>query len=820
MQRPRDPGTATLVRPARALGPWDCAPMTAASPTLPASPTGVTGLDDAAVADRVARGLANDVARRHSRSYAEIVRANLLTRFNALLGALLAVALVIGPIQDTAFGLVLLSNTLIGVVQEVRAKRTLDRLAVLSAPRATVRRNGAAAEVEVAGLVLDDVVELHRGDQLAVDGVVLSAGSLELDESLLTGEAEPVAKQPDDEVLSGSFVVAGGGLYRATRVGRAAYARQLADRARVFTMVRSELRDGINTLLRVITWVIPPMAVVLLFTQIHSNTHTVDAVRSSVAGLVALVPEGLVLLTSLAFAVAVVRLGRRQALVQELPAVEMLARVDVVCLDKTGTLTEGDVQVHSVESLRENAPVTQALAALVAFEPSPNPSLQAIAGRYAAPQQGWEISGGVPFASARRWSAVAVRGEGVYVLGAPDVVLHGVPESQRPDAIIAAHLAEGRRTMALAWGAALGPRDTLPAQLMPVAVIALQERLRGDAADTVGYFLEQDVAVKVISGDDPHAVAAIARRAGVPGAEAPLDGRDLPRDGDSDAFADALESHGVFGRVSPQQKRDMVAALQRRGHVVAMTGDGVNDVLALKDCDIGIAMGSGSGASRAVAQLVLLDGRFATLPFAVAEGRRVIANVERVGNLFLTKTAYAMALAIAVGIASLPFPLLSRHLTLVATLTIGTPAFFLALAPTAQRARRGFVGRILRFSIPAGVVMAVATFFAYWLALDEPQMSLGEARSTAALVLLLSGLWLVLVIARPLTTWKRGLVAAMFGCFLFVLAVPPLRDTFGIVIPRPMVWLAAVGIVAMVIGAMEMGWRGLASLLRRAGASW
>jgi len=791
--------------------------MTALSPPLPL-PAGLDGLDDASVAERAARGLANDVAQRHSRGYAEILRANVLTRFNALLGALLAVALVIGPIQDTAFGLVLFSNALIGVVQEVRAKRTLDRLAVLSAPRVTVRRNGAAREIDVAALVLDDVVELHLGDQLAVDGVVLAAESLELDESLLTGEAEPVAKQPGDEVLSGSFVVAGGGSYRATRVGRAAYARQLADRARVFTMVRSELRDGINTLLRVITWVIPPMAVVLLFTQIHSNTHTVDAVRASVAGLVALVPEGLVLLTSLAFAVAVVRLGRRNALVQELPAVEMLARVDVVCLDKTGTLTEGDVQVHSVESLHPDAPVAEALGALAAFEPSPNPSLQAIAAGYEMPRE-WEISGGVPFASARRWSAVTVRGEGVYVLGAPDVVLHGVPVAQRPQAIIDAHLAEGRRTMALAWCAALGPRDTLPAQVHPVAVVALQERLRGDAADTVRYFLEQDVAVKVISGDDPHAVAAIAARAGVPGSDSPLDARDLPSDAQSGDFGDALESHGVFGRVTPQQKRDMVAALQRRGHVVAMTGDGVNDVLALKDCDIGIAMGSGSGASRAVAQLVLLDGRFATLPYAVAEGRRVIANVERVGNLFLTKTAYAMALAIAVGIASLPFPLLARHLTLVATLTVGTPAFFLALAPTAQRARRGFVGRILRFAIPAGVVMAVATFFAYWLALDEPQMSLGEARSTAALVLLLSGLWLVLVIARPLNAWKRGLVAAMFGSFLFVLAVPPLRDTFGIVIPRPMVWLAAVGIVAMVVGAMEWGWRGLAWLLRRVGAS-
>ena len=770
--------------------------------------TRAEGLDDAAVAERMARGLVNAVAVRHSRTYAEILRANVLTRFNALLGALLVVAVVIGPIQDTAFGIVLVSNTVIGVVQEVRAKRTLDRLAVLSTPQVTVRRSGASRAVGVGVVVLDDVVELHRGDQLAVDGTVLAADGLEIDESLLSGESEPVAKHGGDEVLSGSFVVAGGGAARATRVGSAAYARALADRARVFTMVRSELRDGINTLLRIITWVIPLMAVLLLVTQLRSNTSTADAVRASVAGLVALVPEGLVLLTSLAFAIAVVRLGRRRALVQELPAVEMLARVDVVCLDKTGTLTRGDISVHGVDALQADAPYPEALSALAAFDPSPNASLQAIAAAFPPELSAtWEVVDGVPFSSARRRSAIAVAGRGAFHLGAPDVLLGDAPEVERA---VEQHAAEGRRTLVLAWSRSLDANS-----LAPLALVSLEETLRDDAAATVRYFLDQDVAVKVISGDDPRTAGAIARRAGVPDAGTPLDGRDLPTD--ADALADALESHGVVGRVAPQQKRALVAALQQRGHVVAMTGDGVNDVLALKDADIGIAMGSGSGASRAVAQVVLLDGSFATLPFAVAEGRRVIANVERVGNLFLTKTAYAMALAIAVGIASLPFPLLSRHLTLVATLTVGTPAFFLALAPTAQRARRGFVGRILRFAVPAGAVMAVATFFAYWLALDEPGVSLAAARTTAALVLLLSGLWLVLIIARPLNLWKRALVAAMFGTFLLVLAIPPLRGLFGLVLPRALVWLAALGIVALLVAALELGWRGVDWGLRRAG---
>jgi cation-transporting ATPase E len=380
-----------------------------------------------------------------------------------------------------------------------------------------------------------------------------------------------------------------------------------------------------------------------------------------------------------------------------------------------------------------------------------------------------------------------------------------------------AHAAEGRRTLVLARAARLGERDSLPDGLQPIAVIGLEETLRSDAADTVRYFLDQGVAVKVISGDNPDTVAAVARHAGVPKADQPLDGRDLP--GDPDALADAVESHGVFGRVAPQQKRAMVAALQRRGHVVAMTGDGVNDVLALKDSDIGIAMGSGSGASRAVAQLVLLDGRFATLPFAVAEGRRVIANVERVGNLFLTKTAYAMALSISVGIASLPFPLLARHLTLIAALTVGTPGFFLALAPTAQRARSGFVPRILGFALPAGALMAVATFFAYWLTITQSDTQLGEARTVAAFVLLLGGLWLVLLVARPLNMWKVGLVVAMLGAFLVVLAAAPLRTFFAIMPLSSSDWELVVAIVIMLGVALELGWQAAEWVIRRRGAA-
>lgn len=773
------------------------------------------GLDETGVAERVARGQTNRVASRPSRSYGDILRANVFTRFNALLGTLWVIAMVIGPPSQGLFGFILLANTVIGVIQEIRAKRTLDQLAVLSTPRATVRRSGRAQSIELSDIVLDDVIELRRGDQLAVDGVVISSDGLEIDQSLLSGESEPVQKDVGDQLLSGSFVVAGGGLYRATHVGDAAYAQQLTQRAQQFTLVQSDLRDGINQILKVITHILPVMAVLLLTTQLRSNNDTRDALRASVAGLVAMVPEGLVLLTSLTFAYAVIRLGQRKALVQELAAVEMLARVDVVCFDKTGTLTEGDIHVQSLDVLRDGAPCAEALGALAAFEPAPDASSQAIAAKYPKPAS-WQATGGVAFSSARRWSAVAVQGQGAFVLGAPDVLLPTVSDAgavQRVEQHVDANAAAGRRTLLLASARQLGNDERLPQPLDPMALVALEETLRGDAADTIGYFLSQGVAVKVISGDNPRTVAAVARSAGVPEAGTPLDGRQLPDD--SDGLADAVESHGVFGRVAPAQKRAMVAALQHRGHVVGMTGDGVNDVLALKDADMGIAMGSGSGATRAVAQMVLLDGRFATLPFAVAEGRSVTANVERVGNLFLTKTVYAIVLAICAAITLLPYPLLSNNLSLVAALTIGIPGFFLALAPNARRYRRGFVMRIVRFAVPAGILVALATFGAYRFVYVVLGEELIEARTTAAIVLLLSGLYLVLMVGRPFAMWKLAMVAAMLAAFAVCLATPWLRNLFGLKVPPAQGWAAAVILVALVIAALQVAWWAAARAMQR-----
>jgi cation-transporting ATPase E len=754
------------------------------------------GLTGAEVAERVARGQVNDVPAAPSRTVREIVRANVFTRFNALLGSLLVVILVVGPIQDALFGLVLIANAVVGIVQELRAKRTLDRLAVLTSPHARIVREGKAREAPVTEVVMDDVLELRPGDQVVVDGEVLEAGGLEIDESLLTGEADPVAKEPGDEVLSGSFVAAGGGRFRATRVGSQAYAVQLAEQARRFTLTRSELRAGIDRILRIVTWLIVPTAALLVVSQLRSNASLHDAIRGSVAGTVAMVPEGLVLLTSVAFAVGVVRLARRKVLVQELPAVEVLARVDVLCIDKTGTLTEGRLVVEEIEILNEDGAHREALAAVAAADPHPNATLLAIGESFPEAPEGWLAGETVPFSSARKWSAAEFGTKGTWVLGAPDVLLG---EGLGGDAHLSRaleHAEAGRRVVLLGRSDAALEGEGAPQSLVPVAFVILGDRVRETASRTLAYFARQDVEVKVISGDHPETVAAVARRVGLSGAGAPFDAKALPSEGH--ALAEALETHSIFGRVTPQQKRAMVDALQSRGHVVAMTGDGVNDVLALKDSDIGIAMGSGSSATRAVAQLVLLESTFDALPAVVGEGRRVLGNIERTSNLYVTKTVYAMLIALGIGVVGLAFPFLPRHLSLIGALTIGTPSFFLALAPNDERARPGFLRRVLRFTIPAGSLAAVATFLGYVLARDVPGVTLAEAQTTATMVLLYIGFLVLTVIAAPLTTWRLALVWAMPALFALVMAVPATREFFALDPPPLIVWLAAFGIAALV----------------------
>lgn len=771
-----------------------------------------TGLTTAEVAERVARGEVNDVPVRSSRSLSEIVRANVLTRFNAIIGVLWLIMLFVAPFQDSLFGYVIIANTGIGIIQELRAKKTLDALALIGEAKPTVRRDGTAAAVSTTEIVLGDLVELGPGDEVVVDGEVAEADSLEIDESLLTGEADPVPKQPGDQVMSGSFVVAGGGAFTATKVGREAYAAQLAEEASRFTLVHSELRNGISTILKYVTWMMVPTAIGLVISQlvVKSNNFK-DSVARTVGGIVPMIPEGLVLLTSVAFAIGVIRLGRKQCLVQELPAIEGLARVDVVCLDKTGTLTEGGMDVTELRPLggSDESHIRKVLGALGESDPRPNASLQAIIDAY-PDNDDWRCTQSLPFSSARKYSGASFsEGDGdgessTWLLGAPDVLL---PTGDATLADIDQLNEQGLRVLLLARAAGDLDAPSVAAGAQPAALVVLEQRLRPDAADTLRYFDEQNVHAKVISGDNAVSVSAVAGKLGLPGAQNTVDARRLPTE--QAAMAASLDENSVFGRVTPRQKRDMVGALQSRGHAVAMTGDGVNDVLALKDADIGVSMGSGSEATRAVAQIVLLNNSFATLPSVVAEGRRVIGNITRVATLFLTKTVYSVLLAILVVCSQVEYPFLPRHLTLLSTLTIGIPAFFLALAPNKERAKPNFVRRVMRYAIPAGTIAAAATFCTYLLARSHYSGpgSLDAETSAATLTLFLVSMWVLVIIARPYTLWRVCLVAAMGACFLLVLVVPWLQHFFALkLVGTTMPW-GAVGIAAAGAALLEAAWR-------------
>ncbi|MFF2600318.1 HAD-IC family P-type ATPase [Streptomyces californicus] len=786
------------------------------------------GLTTSEVAERVARGEVNDVPVRSSRSVVEIVRANVFTRFNLIIGVLWVIMLFVAPIQDSLFGFVIVANTGIGIIQEWRAKKTLDSLAVIGEAKPTVRRDGTASEISTSEIVLGDLVELGPGDKVVVDGTVAEADSLEIDESLLTGEADPVIKRAGDQVMSGSFVVAGGGAFTATKVGREAYAAQLAEEASRFTLVHSELRSGISTILKYVTWMMVPTAIGLIISQlVVKDNNFKESVARTVGGIVPMIPEGLVLLTSVAFAIGVVRLGRKQCLVQELPAIEGLARVDVVCLDKTGTLTEGGMDVSEVRPLNgsDEAYVQRVLRAFGSSDPRPNASLQAIidaypadggdgdtagAGRADGGDAGsWTVTDAMPFSSARKYSGAAfTEADGTasaWLLGAPDVLLsEGDPALKQIERLNE----QGLRVLLLARvpGGALDAPGAA-AEAVPTALVVLEQRLRPDAGDTLAYFADQNVATKVISGDNAVSVGAVAGKLGLAGAENTLDARRLPSD--PDEMATAMERNAVFGRVTPQQKRDMVAALQSRGHTVAMTGDGVNDVLALKDADIGVSMGSGSEATRAVAQIVLLNNSFATLPSVVAEGRRVIGNITRVATLFLTKTVYSVLLAILVVCTQVEYPFLPRHLTLLSTLTIGVPAFFLALAPNKERAQPNFVRRVMRYAIPSGAIAAASTFVTYLLARHHYSGAgaLEAETSAATLTLFLVSMYVLAIIARPYTWWRVALVAAMGLGFLIVLVVPWLQDFFALKLVGTVMPWAAVGIAAAAAVLLEFVWR-------------
>jgi magnesium-transporting ATPase (P-type) len=727
-----------------------------------------------------------------SRSYRSIIRANTLTIFNAILAAFGVLTLAFADWRDALFLFILVANSGIGIAQEVRAKRSLDRLAALIAPRATVVRDGSARELRVEDIVPGDRVELRPGDQVVADGQVEEASGLLLDESILTGESRPVTRGPGEDVRSGSFAVEGSGAYTVTAVGPDSYAERLAGEAREFRHPRSPLETSLNQLLLLLVGVMVPLGAALGYALWERNEPFRSSVETAVAGAVSMVPEGLILLVSITYAAAALRMTRRGALAQQLNAIESIASVDVVCLDKTGTLTEPSIRVLETVPAAGVAEdeFEEALGRYAASAGARNATLEAIAASFGGLPERPRAE--VPFSARRRWSGLQI-GQTSYVLGAPERFrLDGLHERAHVEA------ASGRRVVAfgMAEGRLPEPDDASNNVLQgvrPLGLIVLGEQIRAEARETVQWFLDEGVELKVLSGDAPETVAAIARDVGIPigRVEEGTNGRpDL--------------SASVVGRIPPEGKRDFVEALRASGHYVAMVGDGVNDVPALKAARLGIAQGSGAQMAKSVADLVLVRGAFGVVPPMVSEGRNILRNIQRVTKLFVAKSVFAAFLILSIGLTREDYPLLPRHLTIAAGLTIGIPAFFLALAPSDGEWRpRNFFREVSQFAVPTGVAAGFGVLSAFLLARNVFELSLVSARTAATTVLIIVGLYLVLVLeataARRLR-WVAGLCCAMLALYVLVLALPSARDFFMLVVPGFRILLATAIGTTLAIG--------------------
>ena len=781
---------------------------------------GATGLTSKEVVQRIESGQSNAVKTSTSRSVQDIVRANVFTLFNGIIFAAMVLVLITGSWRDAVFGFVIIINTGIGIVTELRAKRTLDRLSILVASDFLVHRDGRDVEVPHNEIVLDDLLWIRAGEQVPADGQIIQTWGLELDESMLTGESRTVRHKVGEQVYSGATAVSGMALVKVNAVGSHSYAATLTAQAKVYKKTVSDLNKGINTILKFMTFLVVPLCILLILSQIHtvggwgtalSTGEWRQAVVSAVAGVVGMIPEGLVLLTSLNFAVAAMRLARHNTLVQELESVETLARVDALNLDKTGTITDGGIAFNRLVMLDSaNAAAEQAATQALydcCNEEQPNGTGQAVlAGLKAQGYGAGAVESRVPFSSARKWSAVRKSGETWY-MGAPEVIISAL-EGDYSSVLqqVNEYANDGNRVLLVARSTApLSPRSglrdaveganvsddpQLDVQAEPVALVLCSEKIREDAERTLAWFREQGVRCRVISGDNPVTVGAIARRVKLTGDHEPvaMDARELPED--VNELARVLENVDVLGRVLPDQKKAIVQALHTQNHVVAMTGDGVNDALAIKEADLGIAMGNAAPATKAVAQVVLVDSKFSHLPDVVARGRQVMANMERVASLFLVKTVYSALISLGVVLTQIPYPYLPRHITYIGALTIGMPAFILALAPNTRRYMPGFLKRVVAFALPGGIATALSVLLAAWVLppvmgwnVTGDAADLSALRATSAIILFAMGVFVLARVARPLNGWRGVLVAVFAAAGVIGAFVPFVANFFALILP-------------------------------------
>jgi cation-transporting P-type ATPase E len=753
-----------------------------------------------------------------SRSTSSIVAGNVFTLFNAIIAVFFVLDIGLGLYADSIFGVIAIVNSYIGIRQELNAKATLDELAVLVAPHAKAIRDGAVVELLAEEIVPGDVIRVAPGDQLVADGETTASRGLSLDESLLTGEADGIRKETGDRLLSGSFCVSGSGHYVVDAVREQSYAGKLAGEARAFRHPPSPLQNEVNRVIVACTYVMLPLAAVLVLALSVRDTSLDSAAQTATAGLVTLIPEGLVLLMSVTFAVAAVRLARRQTLVQQMSATESLASVDTICVDKTGTLTSGELRLTGI-AVAEGVEQSAAEAALARFAASAgdrNKTLETIAERY--PGEAGGVGAEVPFSSEWKWSGVSLRGGRTYVLGAPDILTDAGALALPPG--LAARLeeetAQGRRVVA--FGESSGPLPADPAseappRMAPLAVIVLEETLRPDAAATIATMRAEDVDLKLISGDARATVTAVAYAVGVPEDAGVVEGPNLPDD--PARLAEVALANTIFCRIKPEQKRALVEALVEAGRYVAMIGDGVNDVPALKRARLAVAMGSGTQVTKGVADVVLLEDQFSRLPEAVAEGRRIARNIHRLGRLYLTKTVYAATLILLVAVPGFAFPFLPRHLTLAAFLTIGIPSFVLALAPSDGPLYRGRLLRALAaFAVPAGVATAIGSILAFFFVDTVFGGSLEAGRTAATTTLIVLGLAFVLLLERgpgrehiAIQSYMLAMVAGLGALYAGILAVAPLRDFFEMELLNATQWFLAMLAAAAGLTIASLLWR-------------
>ncbi len=777
------------------------------------------GLSSAEAAQRLERlGLPEETS---SRSAASIVAGNVFTLFNAILAVFFVIMLGLGLFADALFGVIAIVNSAIGIRQELNAKETLDQLALLVAPKAKAVRDGAISELTADEVVPGDVVRVEPGDQLVADGVVLESRGLTMDESVLTGESDGVRKRDGDRLLSGSFCIAGSGYYELDAVREQSHAAKIAGEARAFRHPPSPLQLEVNRVLRATTILMVPMAILLLLAFAIRSVPFHDAAQTATAGLVTLIPEGLVLLMSVTLAVAAVRLARMNTLVQQMAATEALAAVDTVCVDKTGTLTDGTLDLVSVE-VADTVPPAVAHEALARFAHSAgerNRTLETIAERY--PGKAERVVAEVPFSSSWKWSGLTIDGRGggaSYVLGAPDVLVQAgaleLPPALRRT--LDQHTAAGRRVVA--FGEAHGPLPSDPGtqpppRMEPRALVVLEEQLRADAAETIDFMRGQNVDLKLISGDARQTVTAVAHAVGVPREAGVVEGPELPDD--RMGIADAAERNTIFCRITPDQKKALVSALAERGRFTAMIGDGVNDVPALKQARLAVAMGSGSQITKGIADIVLLRDQFSMLPRAVGEGRRIARNIHRLGRLYATKTIYAGILILLTAIFGFTFPFLPRQLTVASLFTIGIPSFVLALAPSEGPLYRGRLLRALAaFAVPAGAGIAVGSLVCYFMVDKIFGGSLDEARTAATTTLIVLGLCFILLLERgpgrehiTIQSYMLAMVAGLGALYALILAAGPLRSFFDLELLSAGQWFLCLLNVAAGLVVAALAWR-------------